>query len=215
MNIDLDLPNFNNDGQLLPDAEAFPDMASGAASRAGRVNSLLEAGREHKSSSSASAPLQRKKRVPRQLPVDHHQELRNADLAKWKETYVTNMKEAVASQAQRKAAAHAKKNAAYWVVGLGIGGIGAGIGAQKIKSPLDIFSGPAFLETLRGVPTNSGRKRPRRDDDWSETDSESRNVRARDDDGDQFVRGDDNVLQDDDTAMAPASEVSPFILVSL
>ena len=182
-------------------------MAPGAAARAILAGASSDTGKEHESESSYGAPLRRKKRVPKQLPVDQHQELRNADLAEWKEFYVANMVEAVSSQAHRKAAAIAKKNAAYWVMGRGIAGVGAGIGAQKLKSPLHVFSGPALLEALRGTPANIGRKRTRGDDNEYDADNEGRNVRSRDEDGDQFGRGDNDHLQNDDAAMVLADAV--------
>ena len=163
--------------------------------------------KERDSESSYGAPLRRKKRIPKQLPVDQRQELRNADLAEWKENYIANMAEAVSSQAHRKTAANAKKNAAHWVIGLGIAGVGAGIGAQKLKSPLQVFSGLPFLEALRGIPASTGRKRPRGDDNEYGADNEGRNVRSRDDDGDRFGRGGDNILQDDDAGLVLADDV--------
>lgn len=205
----MDLPNFENE-QLLPDAEAFPAMSLGATANAGRVHSSSETDQRHESSSSAYAPLQRKKRLrnPKQLPVDARQELRNADLADWKEQYATNMTEAVASQALRRNTRISKRNAAYWVIGMGIGGIGVGMGAHKKKSPLEIFSGPAFIDTLRGTPANIGRKRTRANDSDDDIDSEGRHVRAKDGDNRLFGLSNDDVFQGDDTAMVLAGDVS-------
>ena len=212
MDLDLDLPNFNNDDPLLPlDAEPFPAMAPGAAARARRSGSSSTAPREEESSESAGAPLQRKMRVAKQLPIDERQELHNVQLEEWKNNYVANMAAAVSSKAAQKAAAIAKKNAAYWVMGFGIGGVGVGVGNAKIKGPLDVFSGPAFMDALTGAKrANIGIKRARRieSEDKDGSDSDARRVRAREDDGEQYGRGNDNILQDDDTGMTLASEVS-------
>ena len=85
MDTEMDLPNLENE-QLSPDAEAFPALVLGATASAGRVQSSPESDQRHDSSSSAFAPLQRKKRLHnrKQLPVDARQELRNADFAGWK-----------------------------------------------------------------------------------------------------------------------------------
>lgn len=209
MDIEGHIPDSNEE-QLLPDAEAFPAMFLEAAAPTRHVHSPLDTTRGPESSSSASAPLQRKRRVriPKQLPVDPRQELRNADLADWKENYVANMTAAVAFQAHRKAATNAKRNAEFWMMERGIGGIGAGMGAEKIRSPLNIFSGPTFLDMLRGSPANLGGKRRREDDNEYDTDSDARRVRRRDDSGEHFGRGDDGFLQGDDTAIVLASDVS-------
>ena len=126
-----------------------------------------------------------------------------------KENYLVNMADARSAHAHRKAAAIAKKNAESWVVGLGIGGIGAGIGTQKIKSPLSMFSGPAFIDALRGAPSTVPQKRSRNDDDY-DADNEPRNGRE------QGLK-EDNILQDDDTAMVLDDEVgkTPYISMAV
>ena len=189
-------------------------MAPEATVRTVLVGASYDADKDRESESSYGAPLKRKKPVPKQLPVDQRQELRNADLAEWKENYVANMAEAVSSRVHRKATALAKKNAASWVMGMGIAGVGAGIGAHKLKSPLHVFSGPAFLQALRGTPANITRKRVRDDDDEYDADNEGRNVRAKNDGSDRWGRGEDNILQDDDAAMMAADEVSQSSLPS-
>ena len=199
---------------MLPDATAFPSIASEVAAQIARTGDSSETGKERDSESSYGAPLQRKRRVAKVLPVDQRQELRNADLAVWKENYTANMAEAVSFQAHRKVTATAKKNAAHWIMGLGVAGVGAGVGVEKIQSPLHVFSGLALLEALRGTSTSAGRKRPRGDDEHN-SDLEGRNVRPREQDGDQFGRGNDNILQDDDAALVLTDEVdqrSPQIL---
>lgn len=195
MDLGDDIPHFNED-QLLPDAEAFPAMTQGVSATAGNLRMSPSPSRESGSSSSASAPLRRRKRVrrPKQLPIDPRQDLRNADLAHWKENYVDNMAHALIPYANRKANANAKRNAEYWVVGRGIGDVGAGMGDEKIKGPLKVFSGLTFLNTLRGTPANIGRKRRRADESDADIASEGRNLRGRDDDGQQLGRGDDGFL---------------------
>ena len=154
---------------------------------------------ERKSSESAEAPLSRKPRSPRQLPVDKRQELHNAELAQWKAGYIDNMAGAVEAKKHHRASALAKKNAAFWVIGSGIAGVGAGLGASKFKSPLDMFAGNAMMEALTGIKlTRAGLKRGREDEGEYDSDSEERRVRMRDGDGSQIGRGDEMMLQDDE-----------------
>lgn len=206
MDIDIEIPRFADDDNVLPGAEPFPVMAA-----TGRTlqTSLSEAQQEHVSSESAEAPLPRKARVPKQLPVDARQELHNADLARWKADYANNMAEAIEAKKNHKAPTLAKKNAAFWVVGAGIGGVGAGLGTSKLKSPLDMFAGDSMMEALTGVKTwAAGLKRSRDRDIDHDFDSDARRVRTRDGDVDQIRRGEGIALEDDDgTMMISAGEV--------
>ena len=163
---------------------------------------------EQESSESADAPMRRRPRAPRELPVDERQELHNSDLAQWKADYLDNMATATEIKKNHKAYALAKKNAEYWVMGAGIGGVGTGIGASKLKSPLDMFAGSAMMEALTGIQTLPARQKRARDkSEDQESDSETRRVRMRDGDGEQIGRGDEMTLNEDDTMMYPVSEV--------
>lgn len=212
MGLDLDLPRMDDD-IVLPDAEAFPTTAPQAPAGSGILESWLGIHREQESSESAEAPVQRKRRSPKSLPVDERQELHTTDLTQWKTDYLANMAEATAAKKSHKAPFLAKKNAAFWVVGAGIGGIGAGLGSSKLQSPLDMFAGDAMMEALTGVKvTTSGQKRGRDEEEDYNSDSEARRVRIRDGDGDQIGRGDDMMLDDDGTMMISANDVSTSIV---
>lgn len=101
-----------------------------------------------------------------------------------------------------KAASLAKKNAAFWVYGAGISGVGAGLGSSKLKSPLDMFAGETMMETLTGIKSPSTPRKRRHTDEEEDhgSDSEARRVRMRDD-GEQMGRGDHMLLNDDDNMM--------------
>ena len=149
---------------------------------------------------SAEAPQQRKRREPKVLPTDAAQELHNADLASWDNNYLANMAQATLAKVQHKHTAVAKKNAAAWVLGTGIGGLGLGLGGSKIKSPLEIFAGDALLEALTGREASAtGRKRSHDEEAEPATDSEGRRVRAREEDGEQVGRGNGAALNDGQT----------------
>ena len=205
----MDLPRFDDEEAIFPNAAPFPEMAPPPI--AGKSSS--EAARERELSQSAEAPLQRKARAPKQLPVDERPELHNSDLAQWKNDYAINMFEAKEAKQLNKAVG--KKNAAFWVYGAGIGGVGAGLGSSKLKSPLDMFAGEAMMVALTGIKCSSTpRKRRHTDEEDHGSDSEARRVRMRDD-GEHTGRGDHMVLNDDDNMMISlGSDVSrDFLLV--
>lgn len=208
MDLDLDLPQIDDD-IVLPDAEAFPATATQAPAASDVLRSFSGVHQEQESSESAEAPLQRKRRALKTLPVDDRQELHNTDLAQWKTDYLANMAEATEAKLSHKVPFHAKKNAAFWVIGAGIGGVGAGLGSAKLQSPLDMFAGNAMMEALTGVRiSTAGQKRGRDEEEDHNSDSEAQRVRIRDRDGDHIGRGDDMLLNDDGTIMMSASDVS-------
>ena len=204
--MDLDLPQFD-DNLVLPDAKAFPMTALQVGS--GVPASLLGAYREQESSESAEAPLQRKRRAPKALPVDERLELHSTDLAQWKTNYLGNMAEAVEAKISHRAPFVARKNAAFWVVEVGVGGVGVGLGSSKLQSPLSIFAGDTMMEALTGVQVSTaGQKRGRDEDEDRDSDSEARRVRTGEGDHNQIGRGDDMTLNDDGAMMTLASDVS-------
>ncbi|KAF6219582.1 hypothetical protein HO133_004051 [Letharia lupina] len=206
MDLDLDLPQIDDD-IVLPDAEAFPTTALQAPAGSGILGPSSGVHEEQESSESADAPLQHKRRTPKTLPVDEMQELHNTDLTQWKTDYLANMAEATAAKRSHKAPVLAKKNAAFWVVGAGIGGVGAGLGSSKLQSPLDMFAGEAMMEALTGVRISiAGQKRGRDDEEDHDSGSEARRVRIRDGDGAQIGRGDDMMLDDDGTIMISGND---------
>ena len=162
---------------------------------------------------SAEAPVQRKRRVPKELEIDDRQELHNADLAQWTTDYAINMSEAANVKLTHKAHWKAKKNATFWVVGSGIGCVGARLGTPKFKSPLDMFAGNAFMGALTGLGTSRiGQKRVRDDEEDQASGGEERQVRMRNDNDEEIGRGNDPILNDDNTIVVPGSEVgeNPF-----
>ena len=186
---------------MLPNAEPFPEMMPPPT--AGKSSS--EAAREREFSQSAEAPLQRKARAPKELPADERPELHNSDLAQWKADYAINMLEAKEAKHLSKAASLAKRNAAFWVYGAGIGGVGVGLGSSMLKSPLDMFAGEAMMEALTGIQSSSTPRKRRHNEgeEDHDSDSEARRVRLRDDGG-LVGRGDHMVLNDNDNMMISA-----------
>ena len=208
LDLDLDLPRLHEDDDMLPPPEPFPPMAPQAPGEPGFLRSSSEAPHEE-SSESAEAPARRRPRAPRVFGMDGQKSLRNAHLASWNNNYAANMADAARAKLQHKVPAVAKKNAAFWVYGAGIGGVGMGLGGSKLASPLDMFAGDSLVTALIGVaPETTGRKRSHAEDEEHEIDSETRRVRMRSSDGDQIGRGDNLVLPDDDTMGIPGDDVS-------
>lgn len=178
--MDLDMLILGDDFDLLPEGEAFPPAAHSTAAGQRTSSTQVE---ELEASSSAAAPMRRKRRAPRVIPLDQTMELRNSDLSHWNTKYLQNMAEATQVKMQHKAVSLAKKNAEFWIWKSGIGAIGRRLGVTDFKSPLDMFYGDALFESLTGfsrAPT-AGQKHDR-DSGINETaESETRRVRHRSD----------------------------------
>ncbi|KAK0653749.1 Meiotic recombination protein rec8 [Lasiodiplodia hormozganensis] len=175
--MEIDMPIIDEDEvDLLPEAQPFPsthDRLSSASGRPDEGEEIIE------SSSVVQAPIRRhyKRRV---IQMDQTMELRNTELAGWMNGYVDNMNEARKQKQALLITSQAKKNAEYWVLGLGLGGIGAIVGNTGLAGPLDQFRGDALLLSL-GIDRNVAKKkrgRPRADDQ-DQSDEEGRRVRPR------------------------------------
>lgn len=131
-----------------------------------------------------TAKRRNKKRAPINLPIDERQELRNADLAQWNNEYLRNMAVASKQKEQNRMVTQAKRDAAFWVFGQGIGSVGVGLGTFRVTHPLDQFSGEQLLVTLQEQePRSRGRKRRHGSvDESSESGSQGRRVRPREED---------------------------------
>lgn len=176
MDLELDLPRFGDEEFLLPDAEAFPELIRKEPTKEGLHRSSSATSQENSSHKPAAALVSRKRRAPKALPIDNVPELRNTDLARWNDNYLVNMAIETQAKVLHNATRLAKKNAAYWVGGSGIGDIGS----FSQKTPLDIFAGDALMNALTNVATSvAGRKRNRNEKDEDGPDSDGRRVRTR------------------------------------
>ncbi|KAJ5180113.1 hypothetical protein N7492_003323 [Penicillium capsulatum] len=92
----------------------------------------------------------RAKRAARKIECDDQTTLRNTDLARWNNEYLTNMAQASKQKEQNKMQTIVKKNAAFWVFGQGLGSVGIGLGTLHAAHPLKIYSGEDFYDTLSG-----------------------------------------------------------------
>ncbi|KAL4753731.1 hypothetical protein BDW72DRAFT_209545 [Aspergillus terricola var. indicus] len=131
-----------------------------------------DAPREPVETETQGATAPQRQRGPKFLASDLQTALRNAELAAMNDDYMHNVAVAARHKRQNRVSTQAKKNAAYWVFGLGIGSVGAGVGSPRVIHPLHFFSGDELYETL------VSHKRPLED----EPEAEGRRVRAREDD---------------------------------
>ena len=135
------------------------------------------------------------RRTPKVVPVDNQTALRNTELAQINNEYVQNMAAILKQKKNNKIPAQAKKNAVFWVFGMGIGSVGVGLGASQMPHPLQVFSGDELCAALNPQEKRKARKRARRaDDEENESDEEGRRVRAKGESEDQIGRGDVRIL---------------------
>ncbi|KAL8820167.1 MAG: hypothetical protein Q9223_001557 [Gallowayella weberi] len=207
MDLDVNLPRADDEGLILPPAEAFPPFDYEARAGTGFLRSSAVPQGES-SSETALARQQRKPRGRKVLPSDPIQELRNSDLAQWNTDYLVNMENAKKAKLQKKASATAKRNAASWVFGAGIGGVGLGRGPSQLKGPLaDMFAGDALMQALTGTSiAAAGKKRSRSGSEASDTNAEERRVRMREGE-EEYGRAPGFHLEDDDTGALLGNEV--------
>lgn len=207
----------------LPDGQPFSPVRDLLSAPAEQVHPPSHVRSETEASSSAEAP-QRNVRVPKVLQPDTRQELANADLAQWNSNYLANMAEATKIKQQHKAGTLAKRNAAFWVLGQGLAGVGSSSGNDRVPNPLQVYSGPALLAALawreewpRGI------KRTRSPSDNSSGEKESRRVKIGHDEELQMGRGgvggsgtEGVIFGDDDGMMFPEdiASVIPFRVVT-
>lgn len=96
------------------------------------------------------ARAQQRIRQVKTISSDDSTTLRNTDLAKWNDEYAANMAHATKLKRQNKLHTLAKKNAAFWVFGLGIGSVGMGLGQHREDGPLKEYSGDALYNLVSG-----------------------------------------------------------------
>ena len=136
----------------------------------------------------------RRQRTIKTFQPDKTIGLRNTDLARWNNGYVQNMVHASEQKWQNKVHTQARKNAAFWVFGQGIGSVGIGMGASQAQHPLQCYySGNDLWTTLCGDSHKQGQgrgqKRRRDLDEVGEIDSKERRRRLGENDVDEVHIG--------------------------
>ncbi|EFQ97196.1 Rad21/Rec8 N terminal domain-containing protein [Nannizzia gypsea CBS 118893] len=126
----------------------------------------------------------RRKKLTRMFGVDEPAELRNSDLAQWNSEYAENMAAAARSKVHNRLVTIAKKNAAFWVLGSGIGAVGVGLGSGAVLHPLAAFSGDQLLASLTGAPCREKRRKRNHDEKEDADASVGKRARIREEDKD-------------------------------
>ncbi|KAL3460599.1 Rec8 like protein-domain-containing protein [Aspergillus heterothallicus] len=140
--------------------------------------------------------MRQRYRAPKLLPSDENTALRSFELTQMNNEYMRNMAVAARQKRNNRIPTQAKKNAAYWVFGIGIGSVGSGLGTSRTVHPLQFFSGDDLYEAL--APKRVGHKRALEDDQ----ESEGRRVRAREEDKDHMAGPEDgNNLWNEDVEL--------------
>ena len=193
MNFDLPIEY----GYDLPDADTvLPPGAEGRQTSPEAV--VLDA------SPSTIAPLRRRARIPRIIPLDTAIELTARDVKEWTENYLVNMAEKNAASLRGRAPALAKRNAYEWTLGRGIASIASG--TQPIATPLDVFHGDLLYESITGIALYPSGVKRTFDDAGDETLDVERQVRPRT--GDEEQTGHDMVIDPMDNGIRlPGDEV--------
>ncbi|KAL6710837.1 R8 protein [Coniothyrium glycines] len=200
--MDLDLPIFGDD---LPEGEAFSSAGHTQAS---------EHSEQVESTSSVSAPMKRKRRIPRTVPRDSTTEIENKEIADWRKKYLHNMQAASQRKMIGRAVQQAKKNAEFYVFSGGLGGIAQQLLGKTGSHPFDMFMGDDFYEAVTGVSRKrvTGKKRDRDSGIDDTTQGESRNVRQKTSEPEDIGRGieDDGVFMPggDDTEVEMPREAA-------
>ena len=109
---------------------------------------------------------------------------------------------------QNKSAAQARKNAAFWVLGQGVGGVEANFGNDTFPHPLSVFSGETLLQILgRRQTSPTGSKRARSESADLDEAEGGRRVRARGEDEEDVARGEEGpVYGFDDDGILPQGD---------
>lgn len=197
--MDLDLPQYG-DEMNIPDGEPLSSVREHQSSPPAE-HSVQDELLQSSSPVRVAPQRQRKSRV---IPFDTTMELRNSDLMAWQRDYLQNMVQAAQHKFNLRVAAQAKKNAEYWVLGRGLGGIGAISGLTGIPGPLDMFKGEELLRSLGINREPAPQKKRRHRESTGGDEPEDRRVRQRSDE-DELGRGmeDDAVVYhgDEDVEM--------------
>ena len=162
------------DEDILLLGEDYPLLAMSHQTTEAPQAGVPSAESEHETSSTVEAP-QRRQRGPAPIRLDLRQELTNDVLRAWNEDYRENMANASRIRQVHRDVFVARKNGAYFVFGQGIGGIGAGIGHDKIRGPLAQLSGFELIADLLQTPS---RKRALSRSVSSEEESRQKRMRS-------------------------------------
>ncbi|KEF61918.1 uncharacterized protein A1O9_03490 [Exophiala aquamarina CBS 119918] len=177
---------IDDDGPTLDDDE--PLLPAVARSSLNEEKTIETGHAKHPTSSvlpidehpvTAEAPQQRARCV-KSLRPDRYTELSNKVLHAWNENYAVNMQAARRVKQQKLSHSEARKYAALWSVGQGLGRVAFAFGNDSEPHPLAVFSGQSLWAMLQDHGSTNGTKRSRSQSERGENSGEdNRRVKAR------------------------------------
>ncbi|GAM37642.1 Arg5,6 homolog [Talaromyces pinophilus] len=120
----------------------------------------------------------RKHRTPKTMKLDVLTQISRDELLQWDRDYLENMSRLDGQKANAKSQIQARKNAAAWIVGRGIGAVGS-IGNHGFTYPLESFCGDSLLVSLSDEPPVNEQTRKRSSSHEEDDEGHARNVRRR------------------------------------
>ncbi|GKZ72885.1 hypothetical protein AnigIFM50267_009552 [Aspergillus niger] len=205
MEVDV-VENIVMEDQLVLLDEEFKRELSGLKPKAENVDmqktthnraSIFDQVMEDEDAVDSNAALQQKRRGPKVIGLDDQIALRNTEMAQLNNNYVQNMAAASKQKQRNKLPTLAKKKAAFWVFGQGIGSVGVGVGVSHVKHPLHSFSGDQLYEKLQDKSNGRVRKRVHSSIEEGDPNIDTRRVRPRVEDDNQIGRHDDRLWNED------------------
>lgn len=157
----------------------------------------------------------RKHRSPKTIKLDALTQISRDELLQWDRDYLDKMSRLEAQKANMKSQAQARKNAASWVAGHGIGSVGMSIGNHGFTHPLESFCGDSLLAALSNEPPPNEQPRKRSSSHEEDDEGHGRNVRRRvSDDGVEvgLTRSYELAMQEVCNKSAPSPDSSNVII---
>lgn len=121
----------------------------------------------------------RKHRSPKTMKLDLVTQISRDELLQWDRDYLDIMSRLGVQRANAKGQAQARKNAASWVAGHGIGSVGMSFGNHGFVHPLESFCGDSLLAALSDEPQVNEKPRKRSSSPEEDDEGHGRNVRRR------------------------------------
>jgi hypothetical protein len=156
----------------------------------------------------------RKHRTPKTMKLDVLTQISRDELLQWDRDYLENMSRLDGQKANAKSQIQARKNAAAWIVGRGIGAVGS-IGNHGFTYPLESFCGDSLLVSLSDEPPVNEQTRKRSSSHEEDDEGHARNVRRRvSNDGVEIglTRPYDLAMQEVGIANAPCPDSSNIVI---
>jgi hypothetical protein len=160
INLDLDVNDgfqlgFNDEGDMNITRQMSPKIIPQQQELRQQVSSDIDQNTEINFEAAQETSQPNISRVK----LDVRAELSNRQLAEWSTNYLANMTASQEERTARRSLAQAKRNAVFWMLDQGIGGVQVNFGEDLMPHPFAVFSGQNLLDSLTGRGTILGTKR--------------------------------------------------------